>query len=84
MKDNVGLGYSNDLGCPKVMHFGISDFNDAQFAINGPTDDYYLVANLKRDSRWNWLEKMMIENKFNKNPEAALMYSPLGPPFGYR
>ncbi|WP_338924457.1 hypothetical protein V0M98_33115 (plasmid) [Pseudomonas silesiensis] len=82
--DNEFLGGYSNLGCPKVMHFGISDFNNAQFAINGPTDNHYLVAKLKRDSRWNWIERLMIGNKFIKNPEETLEHSALGAPFGYR
>ncbi len=71
-RDNVApRSYSNDLGCPKIMHFGISDFESAQFAINGPGENY-LVANLQRDSRWNWIEKMIVANKFIKNPQGVL------------
>lgn len=83
-EDNVGGGYTNDLGCPKIMHFGIFDFNTAQFAINGPTDDHYLVAKLNRDSRWGKIEKARVEANFKSNPKATLEHSTLGAPFGYR
>lgn len=83
-RDKVGDGYINDLGCPSVMHFGILDFDNAQFAINGPTNDRYLVAKLKRDSRWGMFERSSLTAKFKANPEATLEHSSLGAPFGYR
>lgn len=83
-RDNIGGGYTNDLGCPKVMHFGIFDFDNAQFAINGPTNDHYLVAKLKRDSRWGMFERASLAAKFKANPKASLEHSSLGAPFGYR
>lgn len=84
VSDNIAGGYTNDLGCPKTMHFGISSFEEAQFAINGPTEDHYLVAQLERDSRWSWIEKMRISSMFNASPREALEHSALGNPFGYR
>ncbi|MGM3218188.1 hypothetical protein ACSQ5K_26455 [Pseudomonas sp. PhalM4] len=84
-EDNIGTGfYSNDLGCPKTMNLGISDFDHTQFAITTPKSDYYLVASLKRDSRWNWIEQIRVSGRFNADPEAALEYSAIGAPFGYR
>lgn len=82
--DNVAGGYSNDLGCPKNMHIGIFDFDNVQFAINGPTDDRYLVANLKRDTRWGMIEKARLSADFAADPKASLEHSSLGAPFGYR
>lgn len=85
LKDNVAVGnYSNDLGCPKQVLFGVTDFHNAQFAINESKNGYYIFAKLKRDSRWNWIDTMMIGDSFIKDPEGTLEYSSLGVPFGYR
>ena len=78
MKDNVDNDPDNKLGCPSTMYFGISDFNTAQFAIKGAAKEHNIVATLKRDSRWSWIEQVRVAGRFYENAEKALFENKFG------
>ena len=78
MKDNVDNDPDNKLGCPSTMYFGISDFNTAQLAIKGATKEHNIVATLKRDSRWSWIEEVRVAGRFYENAEKALFENKFG------
>lgn len=54
--------------CPESMHFGVVDFDKAQFAIAGIAKSFIIVAELNRDSRLSFIQRMIMKHRYSKNP----------------
>lgn len=54
--------------CPESMHFGAVDFDRAQFAITDISKSFIIVAELERDSRISFIQRMIMKHRYSKNP----------------
>lgn len=54
--------------CPTSMHFGVIDFDYAQFAIADISKSFIIVADLKRDSRISFIQRMIMGHRYDDNP----------------
>jgi hypothetical protein len=56
--------------CPTSMHFGVVDFDRAQFAIADIAKSFIIVADLERHSRISFIQRMIMKHRYDKNPRA--------------
>lgn len=54
--------------CPTSMHFGVVNFDNAQFAIADISKSFIIVADLKRDSRISFIQRMIMKHRYNEDP----------------
>lgn len=53
--------------CPEKMHFGMETYDTAQFAISEIAKGHIVYAELKRDSRFSFLQGMILKNRYENN-----------------
>ncbi len=61
---------TNDSVCPKQMHFGMSDFDNGEFAITDIAKDYIVVAEIKRESRFAFIQRMIMKLRYSQGPSS--------------
>ena len=49
------------------MHFGMETYDTAQFAISEIAKGHIVYAELKRDSRFSFLQGMILKNRYENN-----------------
>jgi hypothetical protein len=55
------------IRCPESVHFAMSSFDEAEFAITNLTGGYVIAADLERKSRISFIQRMIMKHRYNKN-----------------
>lgn len=61
-----------EVRCPKFIHFAISSFGNAELAIDKVDKNVFIYMPLERDSRFSWLQQLILSSRLSSNPQTVL------------